>query len=89
MSRAFLYAGADSVLISLWNVNDASTAELMKLVYRNLSKGLSRDDALRAAKLQVVRGPQRPAFPDRADIHLWGQIGGAADLDLYLGRLSS
>jgi len=28
MSRAFLYAGADSVLISLWNVNDASTAEL-------------------------------------------------------------
>ena len=35
MSWAFLYAGADSVLISLWNVNDASTAELMKLVYRN------------------------------------------------------
>src|SRR4051812_32751887 len=39
MSRAFLYAGADSVLISLWNVNDASTAELMKLVYRKLTGG--------------------------------------------------
>ena len=58
MSRAFLYAGADSVLISLWNVNDASTAELMKLVYRNLTRGLRRDEALRAAKLQLMRGPQ-------------------------------
>jgi CHAT domain-containing protein len=58
MSRAFLYAGADSVLTSLWNVNDASTAELMKLVYRNLTRGLPRDEALRAAKLQLMRGPQ-------------------------------
>ena len=58
MSRAFLYAGADSVLISLWNVNDASTAELMTLVYRNLARGLRRDAALRTAKLQLMRGPQ-------------------------------
>ena len=58
MSRAFLYAGADSVLISLWNVNDASTAELMKWVYLNLARGIPRDEALRAAKLQLMRGPQ-------------------------------
>ena len=58
MSRAFLYAGSNSVLTSLWNVNDASTAELMRLVYRDLARGLRRDDALRAAKLQLIRGPQ-------------------------------
>jgi CHAT domain-containing protein len=58
MSRAFLYAGAGSVLISLWNVNDASTAELMKLAYQNLTRGIPRDEALRAAKLQLMRGPQ-------------------------------
>jgi CHAT domain-containing protein len=58
ISRAFLYAGADSVLTSLWNVNDASTAELMRLVYRDLARGIRRDDALRAAKLQLIRGPQ-------------------------------
>ena len=58
MSRAFLYAGADSVLISLWNVNDASTAELMKLVYYNIAKGMARDEALRAAKVRLMRGSQ-------------------------------
>ena len=58
MSRAFLYAGADSVLTSLWNVNDASTAELMKLVYQGIARGLARDEALRGAKLRLMRGPQ-------------------------------
>lgn len=59
LTRAFLYAGADSVVVSLWNVNDIATASLMKAFYKNLKLGLSKDDALRQAKLELLRGRQQ------------------------------
>ena len=59
LTRAFLYAGASSVLVSLWNVNDVATAELMKQFYLGLSRGFSKDDALRRAKLNLIHGHQR------------------------------
>ena len=58
LGRAFLFAGADSLLISLWNVNDASTATLMKRVYENINRGLPRDEALRQAKLSLLRSQE-------------------------------
>lgn len=61
LTRAFLYAGADSVVVSLWNVNDIATASLMKSFYKNLQQGLSKDDALRQAQLELLRGAQ-PAW---------------------------
>lgn len=61
LTRAFLYAGADSVVVSLWNVNDIATASLMKSFYKNLQQGLGKDDALRQAKLGLLRG-QQPAW---------------------------
>ena len=59
LARAFLYAGASSVVVSLWNANDVTTAELMKHFYRGLSRGQSKDEALRDAKLALIRGQQR------------------------------
>lgn len=61
LTRAFLYAGADSVVVSLWNVNDIATASLMKSFYKHLQKGLGKDEALRQAKLELLRG-QQPAW---------------------------
>src|SRR2546426_672574 len=58
LGRAFLFAGADSLLISLWNMNDASTATLMKRVYENINRGLPRDEALRQAKLSLLRSQE-------------------------------
>jgi CHAT domain-containing protein/Tfp pilus assembly protein PilF len=55
LTRAFLYAGADSVVVSLWNVNDYATADLMKDFYRNLTRGMTKDDALRQAKLAMLK----------------------------------
>jgi CHAT domain-containing protein/tetratricopeptide (TPR) repeat protein len=54
LSRAFLYAGARSVVVSLWNVSDISTGQLMKNFYQNLIAGQSNAAALRKAKLQML-----------------------------------
>ncbi|NOT62111.1 MAG: CHAT domain-containing protein, partial [Acidobacteria bacterium] len=61
LTRAFLYAGAESVTVSLWNVNDIATASLMKSFYKNLQQGQAKDDALRQAKLELLKGAQ-PAW---------------------------
>ncbi|HEX3085927.1 MAG TPA: CHAT domain-containing tetratricopeptide repeat protein [Pyrinomonadaceae bacterium] len=58
LTRAFLYAGSRSVVASLWNVNDTATAELMKSFYANLRKGEPKDEALRQAKLTLLKGKQ-------------------------------
>jgi CHAT domain-containing protein/Tfp pilus assembly protein PilF len=52
LTRGFMYAGAARVLVSLWDVNDESTAELMSRLYRGvLKEGLSPAAALRRAQL--------------------------------------
>jgi CHAT domain-containing protein len=55
LSRAFFAAGARSVLATLWKVDDAATADLMIRFYRHLLSGSSKDEALRAAQLDVLR----------------------------------
>jgi CHAT domain-containing protein/tetratricopeptide (TPR) repeat protein len=56
MTRGFFYAGAERVLVSLWNVNDRASAELMHRFYRGmLAEGLSPAAALRAAQDGIRR----------------------------------
>ena len=49
IARAFLGAGARSVLVSLWAVDDAATLEFMKIFYQHLVKGKSASEALNQA----------------------------------------
>jgi CHAT domain-containing protein len=59
LTRGFMHAGAARVLVSLWDVNDRATAELMARVYRGmLGKGLSPAAALRAAQLELSKQAQ-------------------------------
>jgi CHAT domain-containing protein len=52
LTRGFIYAGADQVLASLWNVDDEATAELMKKFYEGLLKnGQTPAQALRSAQM--------------------------------------
>ena len=54
LTRAFLYAGAPRVIVSLWNVNDRATADLMTALYRGmLRQGKTPAAALRAAQLEL------------------------------------
>ncbi|MDC0710003.1 tetratricopeptide repeat protein [Stigmatella sp. ncwal1] len=53
LRRALVAAGAETLLVSLWKVNDNSTHLLMDLYYRNLLEGQGRASALRKAMLAV------------------------------------
>lgn len=55
LTWAFQYAGARSVLASLWEVNDASTGELMRRFYGHLGRGASKAEALRLAQVEMLR----------------------------------
>ncbi len=55
LGRGFLYAGARSLLMSLWRVEDASTAYLMEAFYRGLLTGQSRAGALRGAQQALLK----------------------------------
>jgi len=65
LTRGFMYAGASSVVASLWKVDDEATAELMKHFYANmLQKGMRPAEALRAAQNTLRQDPhwQSPHF---------------------------
>jgi CHAT domain-containing protein len=54
MTRGFFYAGAERVLVSLWNVKDRPTVELMRRFYQGMLKeGLSPAAALRKAQNEI------------------------------------
>jgi CHAT domain-containing protein/tetratricopeptide (TPR) repeat protein len=53
LTRAFMYAGTPSVVVSLWSV-DESTAELMTYFYQNLKAGMRKMEALRQAKIKLL-----------------------------------
>nr|MBI3611616.1 CHAT domain-containing protein [Nitrospirota bacterium] len=53
MSRAFIYAGAPSIVASLWSVSDLSTAKLMEAFYKNL-RTMPKDEALQQAQVAVL-----------------------------------
>ena len=54
LSWAFLRAGAHNVIGALWEVNDASTPQLMDKLYAELSQGRDPASTLRAAKLSLL-----------------------------------
>jgi CHAT domain-containing protein len=60
LSRAFLQAGARRVVMTLWEVNDAATADLMSDLYRHLASGLPAATAVREAKLSMLRSDRLP-----------------------------
>lgn len=58
LTRGFMYAGASSVVASLWKVDDEATAELMKRFYTNmLQRGMTPAAALRAAQNSIRQEP--------------------------------
>ena len=61
LTRGFLYAGARSIVASLWEVDDAATARLMESFYRNLD-GHEKREALRLAQIETRQHYPEPWF---------------------------
>jgi len=77
LARGFAYAGAKSIITSLWAANDASTARLMEYYYQYISEGLAKDAALRQAKLDFLESATEPS-----DAHpfKWGAFIAIGDM---------
>jgi CHAT domain-containing protein len=62
LARAFLYAGCRGVVCSLWSVDDKETAELMKGMYGRLKEKQPAREALREAKLDMIKAGKAPLY---------------------------
>lgn len=71
LSRGFLAAGACGLAVSLWAVNDRSTAELMKHLYAELQRGATAAASLRQAQMKMIGRGHSP--------YHWGAF-------VYLGK---
>ena len=67
LRRAFVLAGAEALVMSLWKVDDGATRDLMIAYYAGLARGEGRSDALRNAQLRMIHGSQ-------ADPHFWASF---------------
>ncbi len=59
LRRAFVLAGTETLVMTLWPVGDAIARETMVSYYTELRSGLGRGDALRQSKLAMLRRPGR------------------------------
>lgn len=78
MARGFTYAGAKSIITSLWSVGDEPTKDLMIAFYENLQNGMTKDAALRQAKLDFIDSENRK----HAAVHpfYWSGFIGIGDM---------
>ncbi len=85
LSRGFTYAGAQSVLSSLWTINDQQSVDFFKLFYQNIKEGMPKDKALRQAKLSYLEQSPLP------DPYFWSAFvitGDMTAIDLNSSRSS-
>ncbi len=66
LQRSFQVAGANSLIMSLWKVDDNSTQQLMSQFYSNLRNGMSKSDAFRKAQMSI-----KEKFPE---VKYWGAL---------------
>jgi CHAT domain-containing protein len=62
LTRAFMYAGAPTVIASLWKVEDLATYEFMAAFYQQLRRGNSKADALRNAQKLTRKNYPHPYY---------------------------
>jgi CHAT domain-containing protein len=62
LKRAFILSGAHSLVMSLWSVPSAETVELMTEFYTLLAQGTTKTEALRQAKLKVMKNNPNPYY---------------------------
>ena len=69
LTRGFLYAGSNNVLVSLWKADDVATRNLMLDLYQGIVAGGSFNRSLQAAKLNAINSSRFNARP-----YFWAQF---------------
>ncbi len=71
LTRAFIYSGAQNLVVSLWKVQDESTAQLMTHFYSALVKNHSVSQSLHDAKIAMIKkNPTLPPYHWSAFVHV-------------------
>jgi len=76
LARGFFQAGARSVAATLWSVDDARNAELMRLFFQQIKNGATKDEALYAAKIQFLQTHPH----DEANPVYWAAVTAYGDM---------
>ena len=79
LRRAFVLAGAESLVMSLWPVSDSVTREMMTAFYAGLKQGLGRAESLRKAQLAMLKrkGREHPFYwASFIQSGEWGNLAG-------------
>ncbi|MBK8450319.1 MAG: CHAT domain-containing protein [Saprospiraceae bacterium] len=77
LGKSFQEAGAQSVIMSLWSVNDEFSAKIMIGFYKELKEGKSKDEALRNAKLEYLN----QAGFEKKHPYYWAGFVGYGDME--------
>ena len=75
LRRAFVLAGAETVVMNLWPVSDYVARDVMVMYYAGLRVGLGRGDALRNAKLAMMKRRHRAASVLLGGLHRVRRVG--------------
>jgi CHAT domain-containing protein len=74
LSRAFIYAGTPAIIVSLWPVEDASTALLMTRLYQYYSAGYRLQDALTLAQRDLINNNFEASIKRGASTVVWDKV---------------
>jgi CHAT domain-containing protein len=70
LARGFFYSGSQSIVSSLWSVDDNATPQIMNTFYNNLAKGKTKSKALHNAKLDYIKNSSLT----EASPHYWASF---------------
>jgi CHAT domain-containing protein len=82
MARGFMYAGCPTIVMTLWQVSDKSSAELMSHFYRYLKQGKSKNEALRHAKIDYIESSDKL----KANPYFWSSFLVVGDSEPLYGK---
>jgi CHAT domain-containing protein len=54
LARGFIYSGSQSVVMSMWEIEDKSGTEIVQMFYENLKKGYTKNKALKKARIDFL-----------------------------------
>jgi CHAT domain-containing protein/Tfp pilus assembly protein PilF len=87
LARGFIYSGSQSVVMSMWEIEDKSGTEIVEKFYQNLKKGYSKSTSLKKARMDFLKSADQL----RSHPYFWATlvIYGNNDPLFYSGKLKA